>query len=35
MFVVDNKLSISQRLIGEVTNTAQHLMSLYWHKLQQ
>lgn len=33
MFVVDNKLSISQRLIGEVTNTAQHLMSLYWHKL--
>ncbi|ANW98738.1 hypothetical protein CSTERTH_06685 [Thermoclostridium stercorarium subsp. thermolacticum DSM 2910] len=33
MFVVDDKLSISQRLIGEVTNTAQHLMSLYWHKL--
>jgi len=33
MFVVDNKLSISQRLIGEVTNTAQLLMSLYWHKL--
>ena len=33
MFVVDNKLSISQRLIGEITNTAQLLMSLYWHKL--
>ena len=33
MAVVDNKLSKSQRLIGEITNTAQHLMSLYWHRL--
>jgi hypothetical protein len=33
MFVIDNKLSVSQRLIGEVTNTAQHLMSVYWHRL--
>ena len=33
MFVVDDKLSISRRLIGEITNTAQLLMSLYWHKI--
>jgi hypothetical protein len=33
MFVIDNKLSVSQRLIGEVTNTAQHLMSVYWDRL--
>ena len=35
MFVIDDKLSISQRLIGEVTNTAQHLMSEYWHRLSK
>ena len=34
-FVIDDKLSISQRLIGEVTNIAQHLMSKYWNMLSK
>lgn len=30
MYQIDNQLSESQKLIGEVTNTGQHLLSTYW-----
>ncbi|MDX5476478.1 MAG: hypothetical protein LPK00_13160 [Bacillaceae bacterium] len=30
MYQIDNQLQDSQKLIGEVTNTGQHLLSTYW-----